>query len=217
MTDKTEPEVSQRAREAADAISRRLVEWMNQKGGYGLARFSQHLGDDCEMRQAFARFERDILATRTPDPTPVATIMELPMVAFIDRLPVRDDMLGEQTILIHNPSATWDIAFFEASEDFPDRWIGGEHWIDITGMWPGVTAQVTRFYAHPPAVPDDGLVEALEPFAALAEEARESASALQNDHDEFFVTQIGGYNIGNLSLADFERAESALAAYRGES
>ena len=75
----------------------------------------------------------------------VERVEELPMTAFADRLPVRDELNGEQTILIHNASATWDIAFFEAGEPFPERWFG-EHWVDISGMWPGVTAQVTEWH-----------------------------------------------------------------------
>jgi len=84
------------------------------------------------------------LRTRPTDDLAVARVEELPMTAFADAVPVRDELGGEQTILIHNASATWDIAFFESLEPFPDRWFG-EHWIDITGMWPGVTAQVTEW------------------------------------------------------------------------
>lgn len=51
---------------------------------------------------------------------------------------------------------------------------------------------------------------ALEPFAQMAEEAEIAASALQNDRDDFFVAQIGGYKIGDLYLADFQRACAAL-------
>lgn len=69
-------------------------------------------------------------------------VEELPMIAFAERLPVRDEMDGEQTILVHNASGTWDICFFEIGETMPDRWFG-EHWLDITSMWPGVIAQVT--------------------------------------------------------------------------
>ena len=64
MTDKTVLEVTQRAREAYlslsmlpefDAIDVREGRWDKTTG-----------------LQTFARFERDILATRSPDPTPVA-------------------------------------------------------------------------------------------------------------------------------------------------
>lgn len=64
MTDMTELEVTQRAREAYlslsmlpefDAIDVREGRWDKTTG-----------------LQTFARFERDILATRSPDPTPVA-------------------------------------------------------------------------------------------------------------------------------------------------
>lgn len=51
---------------------------------------------------------------------------------------------------------------------------------------------------------------ALAPFAELADEAKESSSATQCDRDDFFVTQIGGYNIGDLLLDDFLAARAAL-------
>lgn len=59
MTDKTELEVSQRARDAAAA----LLAGMNE----GICEGRR---DSLSVVQAFARFERDILTTRTPDPTP---------------------------------------------------------------------------------------------------------------------------------------------------
>jgi len=61
MTDKTELEVTQRAREAAAE----LLAGMNEG-------ISEGLRDSLSVVQAFARFERDILATRAPDPTPIA-------------------------------------------------------------------------------------------------------------------------------------------------
>lgn len=61
MTDKTELEVSQRARDAAAA----LLAGMNE----GICEGRR---DSLSVVQAFARFERDILTTRT-DATPVAT------------------------------------------------------------------------------------------------------------------------------------------------
>lgn len=72
-------------------------------------------------------------------------VAELKMTAFADRLPERDPWDGEQAILIYNEgSATWDLEFFESSWEFPDRW-SGSHWLDISGMWPGVSAQVQSF------------------------------------------------------------------------
>jgi len=58
------------------------------------------------------------------------------------------------------------------------------------------------------------LVEGLRPFAELADEAEDSASALQCDRDDFYVTQIGGYKVGDLHLEDFLRARTTLAALK---
>lgn len=96
-------------------------------------------------------------------------IEELPMIAFADRLPVRDEMNGEQTILTYSENVgVFDLEFFESGWDFPERWIGSTHWLDITGMWPGVTAQVTEFRTTD-AARIAALEAALKPFAARAE------------------------------------------------
>jgi NTP pyrophosphatase (non-canonical NTP hydrolase) len=77
-------------------------------------------------------------------------IVELPMKAFAHEQPVRDEMRGEQTILTYSDRvATWSLEFFESGWDFPDRWLGGSHWLDISAMWPGVTAQVSALRAQP--------------------------------------------------------------------
>lgn len=79
-----------------------------------------------------------------------ATTCELPMIAFDDRLPLRDELMGEQTLLVHTPVGTWDIEFYEAGQPFPERWFRkGAHWLDISAMWPGVTLQVTAFFNRP--------------------------------------------------------------------
>ena len=78
--------------------------------------------------------------------TNVRTVAELPMTAFADAAPQRDESNGEQTILTYNASVgVWDLAFFAAGEEFPDKWFGDTHWIDISRMWPGVIAQVASF------------------------------------------------------------------------
>ncbi len=84
-----------------------------------------------------------------PAPEPnVRTVAELPMTAFADAPPQRDEFNGEQTILTYNSNVgIWDLAFFESGEEFPETWFGDTHWIDITGMWPGVIAQVASFAA----------------------------------------------------------------------
>ncbi len=79
------------------------------------------------------------------------TTVELKMTSFADAAPQRDELNGEQTILTYTDRVgTWDLAFFEAGEDFPERWLGDTHWIDITRMWPGVIAQVASFETKPP-------------------------------------------------------------------
>ena len=55
-------------------------------------------------------------------------------------------------------------------------------------------------------------IEALRPFAEIVEDVKESASGLQNDRDDFFLTQIGGYKVADLFTDDFVRAAEALAA-----
>lgn len=44
----------------------------------------------------------------------------------------------------------WDIDFMEAGWDDYDAGfsLGVTHWLDITGMWPGVTAQVASFHSQ---------------------------------------------------------------------
>ncbi len=105
MTDKTELEVSQRAREAALPIL-----------GVGAYKVSE----DHPVLQIFARFERNILATRTPDPTPVAA----------NRCPSCGKTKHDNSRFRYTPS---EVEFC-----------------------------MDQFHAPvPPAVPDDGLVEAL--------------------------------------------------------
>ncbi|WP_160006893.1 hypothetical protein [Rhizobium sp. 18055] len=78
------------------------------------------------------------------------TTIELKMTAFADTAPQRDEFNGEQTILTYTDRVgTWDLAFFESGEEFPERWLGDTHWIDITRMWPGVIAQIASFAASP--------------------------------------------------------------------
>ncbi|NTF23536.1 hypothetical protein G6L37_34765 [Agrobacterium rubi] len=73
-------------------------------------------------------------------------LAELSMTAFETTCPERDELNGEQTILTYNSNVgTWDLAFFESGEEFPEKWFGDTHWIDITAMWPGVIAQVTGY------------------------------------------------------------------------
>lgn len=74
-------------------------------------------------------------------------VTELRMTAFSDASPIRDELNGEQTILTYNENVgVWDLEFFESGSDFPDRWLGSTHWLDITRMWPGVIAQVAEFH-----------------------------------------------------------------------
>ena len=106
---------------------------------------------DNEAR-AFDRIFRDAIYAHVGD-RPAAstdplvgsdrTTIELKMTAFADAAPERDEFHGEQTILTYTDRVgTWDLAFFESGEDFPERWLGDTHWIDITRMRPGVISQV---------------------------------------------------------------------------
>lgn len=86
----------------------------------------------------------------------VRRIEELPLTPFSEAAPVRDELMGEQTILTYSEAVgVWSLEFFESGWEFPVRWLGESHWIDITSMWPGVTAQVTEFYndSHPASEP----------------------------------------------------------------
>ena len=88
MTDKTVLEVTQRAREyAADAVKA----YRDNKNNDWQGRIRRGGCDDGEMVQAFARFERDILATRAPDPTPVvpADGLERLLTALAKVMPIR--------------------------------------------------------------------------------------------------------------------------------
>lgn len=96
---------------------------------------------------------REKIASQPPQQHVVGsdrTTIELKMTAFADAAPQRDEFNGEQTILTYTDRVgTWDLAFFESGEEFPERWLGDTHWIDITKMWPGVIAQVASFKAEP--------------------------------------------------------------------
>lgn len=75
-------------------------------------------------------------------------VVELKMTPISDGLPKRDELRGEQTILTYNEHCgTWDLAFSEAGwGDFDNDFrLFVTHWLDISGMWPGVTAQVAEF------------------------------------------------------------------------
>ena len=154
MTDMTELEVTQRAREAAADMQR----WRaHDKATAAEDAMSGGLLDDNYTVQAFASFERDILATRTTDPTPVAKVR------------------------VKHGGYGMELATYVAY-GLPE----GDHWL----------------YAHPPAVPANGLVEALE---ALLHQ----------------LVEVGGNprieaNIGKGLDAAFDNATQALAAYRGE-
>lgn len=120
----------------------------------GYAREIAYLGDQhheaaralVELHNfAVDKLRASLAATPAPQ-SHLRTVVELPMTAFADRPPQRDELNGEQTILTYNSNAAiWDLAFFESGEEFPDRWLGDTHWIDISGMWPGVIAQVASF------------------------------------------------------------------------
>lgn len=85
-------------------------------------------------------------APPAPKVTGIRTVAELPMTAFADAAPQRDEFNGEQTILTYSANVgTWDLAFFASGEEFPEKWLGDTHWIDISCMWPGVIAQVASF------------------------------------------------------------------------
>lgn len=78
---------------------------------------------------------------KSPEPGQVGGLRMTP---FSEAAPVRDELNGEQTILTYcEPVGTWGLEFFESGWDFPERWLGATHWLDITGMWPGVIAQTT--------------------------------------------------------------------------
>lgn len=85
-------------------------------------------------------------APPAPQVTGIRTVAELPMTAFADAAPQRDEFNGEQTILTYSANVgTWDLEFFASGEEFPEKWFGDTHWIDISCMWPGVIAQVASF------------------------------------------------------------------------
>ncbi|PVE25392.1 hypothetical protein DC522_05705 [Microvirga sp. KLBC 81] len=78
-------------------------------------------------------------------------VIELKMTPISEGLPKRDELHGEQTILTYcEQVGTWDLVFCDAGwPDFDDGFrLGVSHWLDITEMWPGVTAQVAEFSAR---------------------------------------------------------------------
>lgn len=141
MTDKTELEVTQSAQDAWDTFDPAIFH------------------GDMTGPEAFARFERDILATSTPDPTPVAWVYEC----------------GKSRIVKENR----DLGLSGYTE--------------------------TPLYTHPPAVPANGLVEALERIAAPA------IVSLDQCPD---ADQPNGWR--HLAVDRIDIARTALAAYRGE-
>lgn len=54
------------------------------------------------------------------------------------------------------------------------------------------------------------LREALWTFAELADEAEAAVNSIDRDRDDFSVVQVGGYEIGKLTLDDFTTARQAL-------
>ena len=108
-----------------------------------------------------------LAATEAPS---VTRIEELAMTAFADAAPVRDECKGEQTILTYNENVgVYDLSFFDLGWEFPDRWLAASHWMDITGMWPGVRAQVTEFNIQSQADLQTKLDEAVKHVRHLAD------------------------------------------------
>lgn len=78
---------------------------------------------------------------RTPDMDGVEGLLRdgLPMLAFADQMPTRDELRGEQTFLTWSEaSGTWDLEMFEAGwgDDMSGVELGNSHWLDISEMWP---------------------------------------------------------------------------------
>ena len=121
------------------------------------------------------QFADAALATDTTQPTTteapsVTRIEELAMTAFADAQPVRDECRGEQTILTYNENVgVYDLSFFESGWEFPERWLAASHWMDVTGMWPGVRAQVTEFNLQSQADLQTKLDEAVKHVRHLAD------------------------------------------------
>lgn len=190
MTDKTELEVSQRARDAAAV----LLAGMNE----GICEGRR---DSLSVVQAFARFERDILTTRTPDPTPVAwmPIESAPMDELIlAAIKVHNNRTGaswweRHIIVIDSETGTIsDMDYYHGWE--ADDYEGWQHLPPAPG---------DMLATH--AVPDDGLVEALERIAAPA------IVSLDQCPD---ADQPNGWR--HLAVDRIDIARNALAAYRGE-
>jgi hypothetical protein len=141
------------------------------------------------------------------DPTSYAAGIE----PFSEALPVRDEAEGEQTVLTYlEDVGVWHLHFFESGWEFPDRWLGDTHWLDITAMWPGVIAQVQEFSAadearaHRLTLAAETARDALEPFAAFIEKTDPFW-----DDDRRIATL--NYDFDKLKLGLFRRAREALA------
>lgn len=107
-----------------------------------------------------------------PAQEPLRQVTEFKMTPIAEGMPKRDEMRGEQTILTYNDRVgAWDISFMEAGWDDYDAGfaLGVTHWLDISEMWPGVTAQVSSFYAspQPEAVITEEMVERAAQWMAL--------------------------------------------------
>ena len=203
MTDKTELEVTQADRVLIEAII----------NDYHTTRldsdYVSHILSKPRTIAAFARFARHRLATRTPDPTPVAwmPIESAPKdgSAILLYFPHRDlvirgswDWQGEGDW----ESGTQDWCDWNTDEEVvlqEDPSYAPTHWMPLP---PAPDHIPEAGITVPPAVPTDGLVDALE---ALLHQ----------------LVEVGGNprieaNIGKGLDAAFDNATQALAAYRGE-
>ena len=162
---KTELEVTQRAREKAADLAQLHFMYPTDT----IDRIRDGKLDHISFVHAFARFERDILATRTPDPTPVA---------------LSDEEAFRQMHLLYNYIDDDSIQF--------------TRWQMVGAMSHGMRL------AHPPAVPADGLVEALEWYAD------QMCEGLCQGKDPKACAAIGADNCAGCP------AVVALAAHRGE-
>lgn len=204
MTDKTELEVTQADRDAAaDLIGRIGLSWSGDMIRDGKS-------DDHAYVQAFARHR---LATRTPDPTPVAwmPIESAPKDGTMLRLFV-DYTNGDHPL--DDATKSWTIGFNGFEDTGEDEWkFAGwcwthDHFVEGKGVpigWQPLPP-APGDAPVPPAVPDDGLVGALmEAYVAGATDVHNSWVSETNGHEPDF----------GEAASDYAHSVT-LAAYRGE-
>lgn len=152
----------------------------------------------------------------------VRRVEELRMTPFSEAAPVRDELMGEQTILTYSEAVgVWGLEFFENGWEFPDRWIGGSHWIDITSMWPGVTAQVTEFSdaSHPTSEPLPDAVATIKAEVECQEELAKIYRQAQLTAEEKLCREQAnalGWRKRAEYLEGYLKALSAMPASSGE-